>query len=51
MLEAFSMVILLTLIVRLLVLLGGGKFLFFNDEELDSTFLFSFFYRNIRLLL
>ena len=50
-LEAGSMIVLLTLIARLLVLLGGGKFLFFNDEELDNTFLFSFFYRNIRMIL
>lgn len=50
-LEAGSVLILLTLVVRLIVMLSGGKFLFFNDAALDNTFLFSFLYRNIRILL
>ena len=50
-LEAGSLLVLLTLIVRLFVVLGAGKFLFFNDEDLNNTFIFSFFYRNLRILL
>ena len=50
-LEAGSMLVLLTLIVRLLVILGAGKFMFFNDSQIENTFLFSILYRNIRLLL
>lgn len=50
-LEAGSLLVLLTLIVRLIVVLGAGKFMFFNDEELNNSFIFSFLYRNIRILL
>ncbi|MBR3446566.1 MAG: hypothetical protein IKH27_02005 [Oscillospiraceae bacterium] len=50
-LEAGSLLVLLTLIVRLIVVLGAGKFMFFNDDELNNTFIFSFLYRNLRILL
>ena len=50
-LEAGSVLILLTLVVRLIAMLSGGKFLFFNDTDLENTFLFSVLYRNIRMLL
>ena len=50
-LEAGSMLVLLTLIVRLIVVLGAGKFMFFNDDELNNTFIFSYLYRNLRILL
>ena len=50
-LEAGSLLVLLTLIVRLIVVLGAGKFMFFNDDDLNNSFLFSFFYRNLRILL
>lgn len=49
--EAGVMLVILTLIIRLLVLLGGGNFLFFNDETIAESKLFSFFYDHIGILL
>lgn len=50
-LEAGSLLVLLTLIVRLIVVLGAGKFMFFNDDDLNNSFIFSILYRNLRILL
>ncbi len=49
--EAGIVVVLLTLVVRLLVLLVGGKFLFFNDATIAESKLFSFFYDHIGIML
>ncbi|MBP0974887.1 MAG: CvpA family protein [Oscillospiraceae bacterium] len=49
--EAGVMLVLFTLISRLLVLLMGGHFLFFNEETIAETKLFSFFYDHISILL
>ena len=49
--EAGVMLVLFTLITRLLVLLMGGHFLFFNEPTIEETKLFSFFYDHINILL
>ena len=49
--EAGAMLILLTLITRLIVLLAGGKFLFFNDPTIAESKLFSFLYDHIDIIL
>lgn len=50
-LEAGVMITLLTMIVRLIVLLTGGQSLLFSEETINSSFLFSFLYRNFQFLL
>ena len=50
-LEVGVMLILLTLLVRLLVLLGGGKMFCFSDEAINKTFLFKFLYGHLSALL
>ena len=50
-LEAVAMLVLLTLIVRLVVLLTGEKFLFFNEATIAESKLFSFLYRHLDILL
>lgn len=49
--EAGIVVMLLTLVVRLLVLLLGGRFLIFNDPTIAESKLFSFFYDHISIML
>ncbi len=49
--EAGVMVVLLTLGTRLAILLGGGTFLFFNEETVMASKLFSFFYEHLGVLL
>ena len=50
-LEAVAMLVLLTLIVRLVVLLTGEKFLFFNEATIAESKLFSFLYNHLDILL
>lgn len=50
-LEVGVMLVLLTLLIRLLVLLGGGKILFFSEEAIEKTFLFKHLYNNLSALL
>ncbi|MBQ6042054.1 MAG: CvpA family protein [Oscillospiraceae bacterium] len=49
--EAAVMVILIAMIVRLIVMLGGGNFLCFNDEDIRDTWIFRYFYDQLRVLL
>lgn len=49
--EATMMVTLLTFGTRLAILLGGGTFLFFNEETVMASKLFSFFYDHLGVLL
>ncbi|MGN0648333.1 MAG: hypothetical protein ACI4J3_06870 [Oscillospiraceae bacterium] len=49
--EAAMMVVLLTVGTRLAILLGGGNFLFFNEETVMASKLFSFFYEHLWMLL
>ncbi len=49
--EAGMMVVLMTVATRLAILLGGGTFLFFNEETVMASKLFSFFYEHLGVLL
>lgn len=49
--EAGVMVVLLTAGTRLAILLGGNTFLFFNEETVMASKLFSFFYEHLSVLL
>ncbi len=49
--EAGVMIVLMTVGTRLAVLLGGGRFLFFNEETVMASKLFSFFYEHLGILL
>lgn len=49
--EAGAMIVLLTLLVRLIILLSGGSFLFIDEETIAESALFSFFYDHMDILL
>lgn len=49
--EAGAMITLFTIIVRLLVQLGGGDLLCFNDPTIEESKIFSFFYDHLSVLL
>lgn len=50
-LEAGVMLVLLTIVARLLILLGGGKMLCFNEETVMETKLFHYLYEQLNILL
>jgi len=50
-LETVVMLILLTIIVRMFVLLGGGKTLCFSDETIEKSLIFKHLYRRLSILL
>ena len=45
------MLILLTLLVRLLVMLGGGDLLCFNEPTIRASKIFSFLYNHLDFIL
>ncbi len=49
-LEVVAMVVLFTIFVRLLVLIGGGSILCFNNKAIRNSFLFRMLYDNMRVL-
>ncbi len=49
--EAGVMVVLATMIVRVIVLMSGGQFLIFNEEAINSSYIFSFFYEHVNNML
>ena len=48
--QAAMVLILLTLVVRLLVLLGGGEIWMFNKESIDRTYIFKYLYNQLEFL-
>ncbi|MBQ8922587.1 MAG: hypothetical protein IJ060_10600 [Oscillospiraceae bacterium] len=50
-LEVVAMLVLFTILVRLLVLIGGGDFLCFSDKAISNSFLFRMLYDNIPAML
>ena len=50
-LEAVTMLVLLTMLVKLIVMLGGGEFLFFSEKTIDRSILFRFLYQHFDILL
>lgn len=49
--EAGAMLVILTLLVRLILLLCGGSFMFIDDDTVSESALFSFFYNHLDILL
>ncbi|MBE6848063.1 MAG: hypothetical protein E7503_08075 [Ruminococcus sp.] len=49
--EAGMMTVLMTILTRLAILLGGGTFLFFNEETVMASKLFSFLYERLNIML
>lgn len=45
--EAFSIILMLTMLVRMIVMLGGGDLLCFNEPTIRATRIFRFFYFNL----
>lgn len=49
--EAVTVLMLMTLVVRLLVMLGGGRLLCFNDPTIQESKLFRHFYNHLDIIL
>lgn len=49
--EAVTVLMLLTLVVRMLVMLGGGELLCFNEPTIQASMLFRHFYNNLDFIL
>ena len=50
-LEVVAMIVLFTIVVRLLVLIGGGEILCFSEEAIRNSFLFRMIYDNMNTLI